>query len=76
MSKKLKPINVDLKNRTVILKSNFFKEGFDADEELFLCKAGFGCNPVLMGKAIYGQFLSDGEEAKISRDDVEFVLEE
>ena len=73
--KKRSPEGMNLRDRRVILKADYFKEGFDAESEPFRCQAGFGCDIHFAGTAIYGIFESDREEARIDRNDIEFVIE-
>jgi hypothetical protein len=52
-----------------------FKEPFQNPEnQLFIAQGGFGCSPITMGRAVGGQFLSDGEGARFNRGDFLGVL--
>lgn len=53
--------NVQLEGVTVIVK------GYADPLCMFKCSGGFGCDPKSLGRAIFGKFLSDGEEARIER---------
>jgi hypothetical protein len=66
---------VDLTNKVVRLRQSVFKPGLDAAEHLFRCECGSGCNPTATGRDVFGMFVSDGEQARISRDDVEEVVD-
>lgn len=63
-------LNIDLKNKWVVLKQEFFKKGLKAEENLFFCENGFGCNSYTSGTAVFGKF-QDNEEARISGYDID-----
>jgi hypothetical protein len=66
-----------LEGKTVQLRQSFFRDGagYKASEHLFKCSGGFGCSPDAAGTAVYGIFLSDGEEARIRRGDIDFIVD-
>ena len=66
---------VDLKDKVVRLVQRYFKAGLKAEDHLFVCRGGFGCNPACIGRKIFGSFLSDGEETVITRDCIEAVTD-
>lgn len=63
--------DVNLTGKVVVIKKEFFNEQYANGDRRFLATAGFGCNPSLMGKAVFGKFLDDGEETRIERYDIE-----
>ena len=67
---------VNLEGKTVLVKKSFFKPAYRELDRRFKCSGGFGCDPDAMGRAVFGEFLLDGEHARIERSDVECVLEE
>jgi hypothetical protein len=72
----VKPImGVDLKGKTVLVRKSFFKPEYQDKDRRFKCEGGFGCHPDKIGTAVFGIFLLDGEEARISRGDIEGVVE-
>lgn len=57
---------VDLTDKTVVLKSKFLKPEFsDIKWRLFRVDGGFGASPHTMGTALIGEFLADGEKARM-----------
>lgn len=61
----------DYKDQIVVVKPEFFKEEFRlAKFQLFDARGGFGCDPVAMGRAVYGKFVIDGEAARLDRGDI------
>ena len=46
------------------------------DYQLFLADGEFGCSPIARGRAVYGQFLKDGEETNYERQDFLGVLKD
>jgi len=67
---------IDLTGKTVRLKQYFFEKGLKAEENLFKCEGGFGCNPASMGTKIFGTFIKDGEKCFIRREHIEAIIEE
>ena len=52
-----------------------FKEEFrNAENQLFCARGGFGCSPFSIGQAVFGYFLSDGEDSRQNRGDFLGVL--
>ncbi len=66
-------LRIDLKGKTVLLNKSNFKEGTDLR---FKCEDGFGCSPRTNGTTIYGKWVSDNLQDKISGYDVESILNE
>ena len=60
--------DVNLEGKVVILSPEFYKG--TQDERRFKCEGGFGCNPACIGRAVFGTFLSDGERARVNRDEI------
>lgn len=69
-------LGIDLKGKTVLVRKSFFKPEYADKDRRFKCESGFGCSPDLAGRAVFGTFLLDGEEARINRSDIERVCEE
>ena len=69
------PHGCDLEGKTVQLKQEFFNDDHVASDRKcwFECKGGFGCHTYTIGRKIIGNFM-DGENAVITRDDVEWVI--
>jgi hypothetical protein len=60
------------KDEIVVLKKNLFKPEFqELKYRLFLVRGGFGMRPESMGSAIYGTFISDGEECRYEGHDID-----
>jgi len=62
-------LNIELENRYVVLKSGNYK-GTDI-QRVFLCKDGFGCGAKTRGRAIYGEFVFDGEQTRVEGYEIE-----
>jgi hypothetical protein len=62
-------LNLDLAGKTVVLSEKFY-DG-DTIGRVFLCKGGFGCQVFLLGKAIGGEFIADGETCRVEGNEVE-----
>jgi len=59
-----------LAGKVVILREDYFKPEYRHIDRRFKCSGGFGCDPNLAGTAVFGTFLADGEEARVSRGDI------
>jgi len=61
--------------QVLVLKPDMLMDEYKAPEsQLFLAQNGFGCVPTASGRAIFGEFLIDGEQAKFHRQDFLGVL--
>ena len=61
--------------RVLVLKPETLMDEYKTpDCQIFLAQNGFGCVPTASGRAIFGEFLIDGEQAKFSRQDFIGVL--
>jgi len=65
------PENQDLTGKVVILSADSYQG--DQAARRFRCTGGFGCKPFTRGKAIFGEFLIDGEKGRVERYEVESV---
>ena len=64
-------------NRLLILKPSSLKEEYRyAEFQLFLARAGFGCDPSKLGTKVFGEFLCDGEKASFRRYDFLGIADE
>ena len=76
MAIKTTPINgINIEGKMVVLRTTFFKKELrdtltDVDR-LFVAEGGFGCDPNCGGTAVFGYFVKDGENCRISRGDIE-----
>lgn len=60
----------DYENKLLIVRDICLKEEYRTPEnQLFLATDGFGCSPTARGRKVFGQFLSDGEQAELCRQD-------
>lgn len=59
----------------VVLRPGFLKEEYRTiQNQVFYASCGFGCEPDKLGTAVFGSFLIDGEECRVSRCDVIGVI--
>ena len=65
---------IDITGKIVVLKKSSLKPAFHGDRR-FLAEGGFGAKPYLMGRAVFGKFLIDGEDGRIDRSDIEGLAE-
>lgn len=56
-------LRIDLTDKVVIFKQSYLT--VPATEHPFLVKGGFGASPTTMGRALSGEFLSDGEQTRM-----------
>lgn len=71
------PNDDDYKGKILILRANWLNENHKSPEnQLFLADSGFGCDPAASGRAVFGQFLIDGEKARLERSDFVGVLDD
>ena len=71
------PGDGDYENKILIVRASWLKEKYRSPEnQLFLAQSGFGCDPAASGRAVFGEFLIDGEELRLNRDDFIGVLDE
>lgn len=62
--------NEDYTGKVLVLKPTVLKDEYKTpDFQLFLADGGFGCSPTARGRAVYGQFLKDGEHTVYNRQD-------
>jgi hypothetical protein len=62
----------DFSGKLLILRDTVLNEASRTPEnQLFLASSGFGCSPNARGRAVFGEFLIDGEKARFERQ--EFV---
>lgn len=61
---------LDFTDKIMILKPNTLKDEYKTrDDQLFLAKSGFGCDPKSLGTKVFGIFLKDGEQTSFNRQD-------
>lgn len=61
----------NLEGKLVIISGDYFKKEYrNAENQLFKARGGFGCNPNLIGRAVFGNFF-DGENCRINS---EYIL--
>jgi hypothetical protein len=61
-----------LEQRYVLLRVEALKpEYHDLTWRVFHARGGFGCSPDAIGRAVFGTFVRDGEEARMNRGHVE-----
>lgn len=58
------------KGEVVIIKKDILKPAFQADRR-FEVLGGFGMNSFTTGRALFGKFLVDGEETRMSGYDID-----
>lgn len=56
-------LNIDLEGKVVIFKRKYLK--VEPLDHPFKVTGGFGAKPDTLGNALFGQFLSDGEDARM-----------
>jgi len=61
-------LNLELEGLVVILSPEYY-EG-NEEERKFKCNGGYGCSSITRGGAIFGEFLSDGESARVEGHEV------
>lgn len=67
----------NFEGKVLVLKPTVLKDEYKTpDFQLFLAESGFGCSPTAHGRAVYGQFLKDGEETVYNRQDFIGVLKD
>lgn len=60
------------KGEIVVLKKEIFKPEYqDLENRLFEAQAGFGMSSVTSGTALFGKFISDGEECRFEGYDID-----
>lgn len=69
-------LGIDLTGKTVLILKSSLKPEWREGDRRFKVSGGFGAKPHTMGKALFGTFLVDGEEARMSGWDVESVVDE
>ena len=70
-------LNTDIEGKVVVLKANIMKPEFRALKYLlFRVDGGFGAAAGTIGTALIGQFLADGERARMEGYDVERLATE
>ncbi len=65
----------DVVGHVLVLNPDVLKDEYKTPEsQLFLAERGFGCKPRASGRAVFGTFLADGEQARFNRQDFLGVL--
>ena len=65
----------DFTGKIAVLKLEILKDEYKSpDYQLFYCTDGFGCFPTASGRAVYGEFVKDGERVRYNREDFLGVL--
>ena len=61
----------DFSGKLLIIRADVLNESARTPEnQLFFCNgSGFGCKPHSSGRAVYGEFLIDGEKTRFNRED-------
>lgn len=60
----------DYTGKVLVIRPNWLKDSYKKPEyQLFLADSGFGCSPKASGRKVFGQFLYDGEQTHLDRDD-------
>jgi hypothetical protein len=66
----------DFTGKLLILRDTVLNEASRTPEnQLFLARGGFGCSPSSNGRAVFGEFLIDGEKARFERQDFVGVVD-
>ena len=67
----------NFEGKVLVLKPTILKDEYKTPEfQLFLAEGGFGCSPTAHGRAVYGQFLKNGEQTVYNRQDFIGVLKD
>lgn len=70
-------LKMQLEGKVVVLRANVLKAEYrDLKWRLFRVDGGFGASPNTIGTALIGQFLADGEKARMEGYDVERLATE
>jgi hypothetical protein len=60
--------DLDITDQYVMIRKGVLSPEYDHPEwRVFHAEGGFGCKPYLMGSAVFGQIVRDGEECRIER---------
>ena len=69
--------NQDYTGKVLALNPLILKNQYQTPEDqLFLARDGFGCDPKAIGRKVFGTFLKDGENAQFQRSDFLGILKE
>jgi hypothetical protein len=67
----------DLKGKLLILRDTTLRESCRTPEnQIILASCGFGCSPNAVGRAVFGEFLIDGEKARFDRQDFVGIVDD
>lgn len=67
----------DFTGKLLILRDTVLNEASRTPEnQLFLASGGFGCSPNARGRAVFGEFLIDGEKARFERQDFVGIVDD
>lgn len=64
---------LDLKGKVLVVRKDALAPEWRDKDRRFHATDGFGCSPVKMGRAVFGDFLLDGEHCRMNRSDFEGV---
>jgi hypothetical protein len=68
---------LDYSNRILIIHPETLDERYWSPEnQIFYAGTGFGCDPKATGRAVFGEFLADGERARLNRSDFIGVMKD
>ena len=67
----------DYSDKILIVRADWLNENYKEPKyQLFRAGSGFGCSPTASGRAVFGEFLYDGEKTRFDRGDFVGVIDD
>ncbi|MCL2838099.1 MAG: DUF3849 domain-containing protein [Oscillospiraceae bacterium] len=69
------PDNSNYEGKLLVIRPSALNEQYWSPRyQLFVAKSGFGCDPNASGRAVFGEYLIDGEQTRMNRGDFYGVI--
>ena len=69
--------SLDYEGKVLVVSPESLRESYwQPENQIFLGRSGFGCDPTASGRAVYGEYLYDGEQCRRNRADFIGVMKD
>lgn len=64
-------VGIDITGKFVLVRPGWFRDETDVAERVVFATGGFGCSPDANGRAVFVEFVGDGERCRVEGYDLE-----